>query len=66
LAEDEKFRFLTNTAFERLTQPQKLAYLSAAVEALHGTGHGWGSVFANPAPGTTPLDPASKTHNRRG
>jgi len=65
LADEEQFRFLTNAAFERLTQPEKLAYLSAATEALHGTGHGWGSVFADPEPETTPPDPASKTQDRQ-
>jgi hypothetical protein len=45
LAEEEKFHFLTNAAFELLTQPEKLAYLSDAMDALHGNAHGWSSLF---------------------
>ena len=63
--EKRKFRFLTNADFELLTQPEKVAYLTAAMEALHGEGRGWGSVFADPKPGTMPPDPASKTEDRQ-
>jgi len=64
LAEEEQFRFLTNAAFELLTQRQKLAYLSDAMDALHGKAQGWGSLFVNPAPGTTPAEPVSKTQDQ--
>jgi hypothetical protein len=60
LAEERNFHFLTNAEFELLTLHDKLAYLSAAIEARHGAGHGWDSLFAEREPGTTPAHPASK------
>jgi hypothetical protein len=59
LVGQEHFRFLTLAAFELLAQAEKLAYLSDAMDALHGKAAGWSSLFLDPDPGITPVPPVA-------
>jgi hypothetical protein len=54
LAEQEKFQFLTSAALELLTQAQKLAYLSDAMDARHGSAQGWSRLFTDEDLAPTP------------
>ena len=50
----EKFQFLTSAALELLTQAQKLACLSDAMDAHHGNAQGWSRLFTDEDLAPTP------------